>query len=96
MPLDTTVRADAPTTAPSPSNSYHPSVTLAGYNQIQTGMSYEEVVRILGSEGVEGARSESATLQIVIYQWKVERPIGFLTVTFQNGKLASKGQTGLR
>lgn len=71
-------------------------VTLAGYNRLQTGMSYEEVVRILGTPGVETSRSESATLQLVMYQWTVRQPFGVLTVSFWNGKLSGKNQVGLK
>lgn len=71
-------------------------VTLAGYNKLQIGMSYDEVVRILGVDGVETFRSESGNLQMVSYSWRLERPFGSLLVIFRNGTLSSKSQFGLK
>jgi hypothetical protein len=50
-------------------------------------MSYEEVVRILGSEGVR----EIAGLGKVRYKWN----IGLVIIMFEDGKVTDKSQVGL-
>lgn len=82
------------TSAPPPS-SY--GVTLAGYSQLRTGMTYKEVIRILGREGVEISRNDLAGYTTVMYQWEGEgSPGANMNAMFQNGRLIQKAQFGLR
>lgn len=69
-------------------------VTMDKYNQIQTGMTYDEVAALIGGPGEEMGSSEIAGHSTVIYTWS-----GFglsnATVTFGNGRVISKAQIGL-
>ena len=70
-------------------------VTKAAYDRIETGMSYREVVALIGWEGEELSRSELAGYITVMYAWK--NPTGSnMNVMFQNDKVVSKAQFGLR
>jgi hypothetical protein len=68
-----------------------PPITMAHYHAIQLGMSYQEVVRILGRPGEELTRSPS----IVSYVWK-NTDHSNLVAVFINDQLHTKGPSGLR
>ena len=72
------------------------NISLEKYNQIQEGMTYEEVVSIVGEEGevvseVDIGYPEYATK---LYSWSNDN--GTMTITFQNNKVYSKMQYGLQ
>lgn len=69
--------------------------TLAKYHRIETGMTPDEVHEIMGSWGKEQARVEAAGILTVSYSWQNQDGAN-MTVMFQNGKVTSKGQFGLR
>jgi hypothetical protein len=71
-------------------------LTLAAYNLIEEGMTYEQVVQIIGQEGIEVARGGSSNAKIVMYRWQSSNPPRALLISFINGTLKSKSQTGLR
>jgi hypothetical protein len=70
------------------------TISMAQYHAIregQTGMSYQEVVNILGRPGIEQGRSGP----VVSYTWG--NPDGSLiSITFTDGRAMSKVQHGLR
>ena len=70
------------------------NVTKEQYERLKDGMSYKEVIAILGTEGDEQFKSNIAGFAFATYQWKGS---GFssIIVTFQNDKLQSKSQVGL-
>jgi hypothetical protein len=70
-------------------------VTKANFDRIETGMSYPEVVSILGKSGEELSRVELAGIVTVMYSWKKPLSVGNMNAMFQNGKLVSKAQFGL-
>jgi hypothetical protein len=70
-------------------------VTLANFNRIREGMSYQEVVSILGSPGELTASSDVAGIKTVMYQWEGESFGANMNAMFQNGKLVTKAQFGL-
>jgi hypothetical protein len=72
-----------------------PVVTQAEFLQIQNGMSYEEVQRIIGAPGQEMSRSDVAGINTVMYQW-INRGGSNMNAMFQNGKLVQKAQFGLQ
>lgn len=72
-----------------------PGVTLAGYNRIQDGMSYAQVVQILGKSGQEISSNNIAGFKTVMYQWD-DGSFGNMNAIFQNGALTSKSQLGLK
>jgi hypothetical protein len=72
-----------------------PVVTMAEYEQIHEGMSYEETVAIIGSPGEELSRSDMAGYSTVMYSWQNDSGSN-MNAMFQNGKLVNKAQLGLR
>lgn len=75
------------------------NITLAKFNQLQNGMSYEQVVQVLGAPGEvmsENAFGEGAyRTHTVMYTWQVG-VMANMNCMFQNGKLMSKAQFGLK
>lgn len=77
-------------------------ITYAKYQQIQTGMSYQQVCNILGSSGrelarnkLEGVEGYTEDITTIAYGW--QNPDGSnMNAIFQNGKLVSKAQAGLK
>lgn len=71
-------------------------VTLDNFQKIENGMTYEEVVEILGKEGELLSEAGSGQYKTEMYQWEAENGFGAnMNVTFQNGKVQSKAQAGL-
>jgi hypothetical protein len=66
-------------------------ITMAHYHAIQLGMSYQEVVRILGRPGEEASRSVGTAA----YVWKNEDH-SMLVAVFINDQLYTKSPSGLR
>jgi len=72
-----------------------PVVTLAEYEQVREGMTYEQVRSIIGTPGQELSRSDLAGYTTVMYSWS--NPNGSnMNAMFQNGRLVNKAQFGLR
>ena len=72
-------------------------LNLEKFNKIETGMTYQQVVDIIGEEGTVLSESEIANIKTIIYSWNGEGSIGAnANVTFQNGKVVSKAQVGLK
>lgn len=73
------------------------SLTKEKFDQIKEGMTYEEVVAIIGSEGT--VLSESGTpgdaYHTVIYEFETDGFMSSANMTFQGGKLMNKAQYGL-
>ena len=70
-------------------------ITRAAYARVETYMTYEEVVKVLGQPGVEVSRSYIAGYDTVMYQW-VNRDGSNMNAMFQNDRLIQKAQAGLR
>lgn len=71
-------------------------VTMEKFTSIKEGMTYEEVVKILGSEGEVTSSNEIAGIKTVMYQWKGTTLGANMNATFQDGKMMSKAQFGLK
>ena len=74
---------------------------MANYNRLLTGMTYAQVVQILGKESKEREElgsNETGSYKIVIYKWDGDGgDFGTeITAFFKNGKLDSKLQFGLK
>ncbi|TYS16717.1 hypothetical protein FZC78_12085 [Rossellomorea vietnamensis] len=67
--------------------------TMEMYNQLEKGMSYEEVKEIIGSEGKAATEEGDADM---MYIWDGSYPNSFLSVSFKRNKLMSKTQMGLK
>ncbi|CAH2464436.1 MULTISPECIES: DUF3862 domain-containing protein [Bacillus cereus group] len=76
-----------------------PGISKAEFDQIQNGMSYEEVKNIIGSDGEVMSESGQAGDQFhtIMYSWKNEKGLGAnARFMFQEGKLQNKSQFGLK
>lgn len=72
-------------------------ITLEEYNQIETGMTYEQVVEIIGSSGTLSTESNVADINTKIYTWYGNGSAGSnANVTFVNNSVQIKGQVGLK
>lgn len=68
------------------------NLTMAQYNSIHNGMTYSEVVNLLGFDGVA---SNSGNLpEPELFTWIANN--GNIVVYFRDGKVVSKGQSGLQ
>lgn len=70
-------------------------VTLAGFNAIRNGMSYQQVARILGEQGEEMSSAGDGQFKTNIYSWKAGFLGANMNVTFQGGRVMAKAQFGL-
>ena len=77
------------------SSSSKSNLTLEKYNQIKNGMSHQEVVEILGSEGIEQSSSGDGKYKVDSYKWEGDN-YKFITVIFMGDKVNSKVQYGLK
>ncbi len=72
-------------------------VNMKNYSKLQSGMSYEEVVAILGQNGEEISSNDIAGYKNVMYKWNGDSGFGAnMNAMFQNGKLIQKAQYGLQ
>lgn len=69
--------------------------TMEKFNQIQTGMSYDDVVSIMGSEGELSSESEVEGYKTQIYVWYAMNGYSNMLVIIQDGVVSSKSQNGL-
>ena len=72
-------------------------ITVSQFKQIQHGMTYDEVVGIIGIEGILEGTSKvqddfGNVVHLETYSWKNGSFGGFMDVTFQNGRVGMKTQ----
>ena len=79
----------------SPQNQNNTKVTLEKFNQIQTGMTYQQVVDIIGEEGTLSTESSAGNQTMQIYYWYAQNEISNATISIMNGKVNAKSQIGL-
>ncbi|MCQ6275792.1 DUF3862 domain-containing protein [Bacillus sp. V3B] len=75
------------------------TVTLDKFDQIQNGMTYEEVIQIVGGEGnlLSESGEKGTEFYTVMYEYKGEGDLGAnANFMFQGNKLQSKSQFGLK
>ena len=73
--------------------------TMAQFNRLKTGMSYQQCVQILGNEGEFSAENANETYGIAVrmYTWSTHEPgAPVILLSFTNGRLDAKSQSGLR
>ncbi len=77
-------------------------VTFNEYKRIQNGISYRQVVAIIGAEGEEMSRNKidgvpgvMDSVETIMYQW-VNSNGSNMNAIFQNDKLMQKAQFGLK
>lgn len=72
-------------------------ITMDEFNQIKTGMSYDEVKNIVGSSGEVSSEVESNGIKIVMITWYGNGTAGSnANVTFTNNEVTAKAQVGLK
>lgn len=75
-------------------------ITLEEFNQVKAGMTYEEIIKIIGGEGTilsETNIGDSEEYHTIIYMWEGKGSIGAnANITMQGGKVVSKAQAGLK
>jgi hypothetical protein len=71
-----------------------PKMNAVNYAKIQMGMSYDDVVAIVGNPTEELSRTEMAGTSAVVFMWR-SGFIGNATIMFQDGKAVTKSQAWL-
>lgn len=71
------------------------AVTADQYEQVKEGMSYEDVVGIMGGEGQLISDTSMAGQSLQIYTWDGEMWGSNCTISFSNGVVDGKSQIGL-
>jgi Domain of Unknown Function with PDB structure (DUF3862) len=71
-------------------------VTMEKDSRVEPGMTYDQVVKILGPPDQELSRSDMAGMTTVMYMWNGTSVGGNMNAMFQNGKLVNKAQFGLK
>ena len=71
-----------------------PGVSLAAYDRIRPGMSYEDVGGLIGP-GTEINRTARRDMTMVMYEWRLPGGAN-VNVVFENNRLIQKAQFGLR
>ncbi len=72
-------------------------ITMEEYNQIQSGMTYEQVAEIVGSSGEITAESSGGGMSVVVVTWYGNGMAGSnANVTFMNNEVTGKAQVGLK
>lgn len=72
-----------------------PVVTLSEFQQIQPGMTYDQVAQIVGDPGSQFQSQEMMGIKSDTYMWENGGGPNMVCM-FQNGKLINKTQVGLR
>lgn len=74
----------------------HPEyITNDEYDAIETGMTYEQVVEIVGGEGELTSESEVMGVVTKMVFWKADPYGANASVTFQDGKVFAKAKAGM-
>lgn len=95
-PKETAAKEEPKAEAPAPKEDK--GISKAEFDEIQNGMSYEEVTKIIGVEGeVNSETGEKGTqFHTIMYSYEGEKGWGSNAImTFQNNKLQNKTQMGL-
>lgn len=77
----------------------NPKISKAEYDQIHVEMTYDDVVKIIGGPGAVASESgkKGEPFYSITYKWDGETGAGsYANLTFQNGKLKEKTQSGLK
>ncbi|KGX89597.1 hypothetical protein [Pontibacillus marinus] len=67
-------------------------ITNKEYHKIEKGMSYEEIVEIVGGEGKADSKESDSTVH---YIWDGKAPDSFASITFNQDKVIRKFEKGI-
>lgn len=70
-------------------------MTLEKFNQIENGVSYEDVVNTIGCDGTLSTETSYGDSSMKIYYWYAKDGISNATFSFTDNKLSAKSQIGL-
>lgn len=70
------------------------AITEDKFNQIQSGMTYEQVKGIIGTDGENISEMDIAGTKTIMYQWDSDS-WGNAIITFQNDQVTDKSQVGI-
>lgn len=74
-----------------------PIVTLAEFNQLQNGITYEQAKQLIGADGTVQSENNIGGIHTVMYTWtNPSFADGNMNAMFQNNALMSKSQIGLK
>ncbi len=85
----------SPGSTPAKTSSGDPDLTIEKFSQIKNGMTYEECVEIIGSDGNETFSGGEGKYKVSSYKWDGDN-FQFIMLTFTGNKLTSKVQNGLK
>ncbi|HDR7436686.1 TPA: DUF3862 domain-containing protein [Bacillus anthracis] len=72
-------------------------IIKAKLEQIQNGMSYDDIVTIIGGDGELCSEATAGGYKTSLYTWEGQRWNGSnAKVTFKNGKIMTKAQFGIK
>lgn len=71
------------------------AIKLSEFASLKNGMTYKQVVKILGKEGTPTGDNELAGYKTEMYSWENSNASN-IQCMFQNGKLMQKNQFGLK
>jgi len=86
----------APQNRAQPAAAPQTGVTLANFSRLRDGMTYSQVVEILGREGTLVSAVTVLGMTTRTYGWEGNAFLSRATVTFTNGRLSMQMQSGLR
>lgn len=75
--------------------SYTTKVNIKNYNKIVTGMNVSEVIDILGKHYKYAESTNFAGYKCDVYIWQDLRETKHIAVSFVNGRVVAKAQSGL-
>jgi hypothetical protein len=84
------------TSKPAPTNTPVWTPTLAMYNRVQNGMTYNQVVAILGYQIPESSRSAVGGSTSIFYDWSSPRGTASLHIMTTDGRVVLKSERGLQ
>lgn len=95
-PSPTPVSTSSPTeTTTNKTTTSTGDLTKDKFNRIKTGMSYKQVVEIIGSEGEETSSSQFGRYKVASYKWSGSG-YAMIFAVFNSDKLTSKSQANLK
>jgi hypothetical protein len=80
---------------PSSDDDQAAGVTMAQFEQIKKGMTYDQVVAILGEPTETMSEAEASGVTFKVYGWTGDKTASAVTVGLMDGEVNSMNQTGL-